>query len=185
MKPVDNSENKSNNIDGSSLLLLHGTEGKNVKGILKEGFKPSRKGALDSGVYLTNHFSLARGYGNCLVIDKEFVKGMSYVFAVKVKQVRNSNKSLINSSPSKKKLKFKSSFAKAKPTYANGKRVVTPEKILAAKDSKNSYDSCEPFLNIVDDYSKKVSFKNTSDDLDDSEKSRIIKGSFEKGSFEN
>ena len=35
VKPADNSENKSDNPDGSNLLLLHGTEGKNVKGILK------------------------------------------------------------------------------------------------------------------------------------------------------
>ena len=113
-----------------------------------------------------------------MVIDKECVKGMSYVFAVKVKQNDSSDKSLINSSLSGKQLKFKSSFAKAKPIYVNGKRVVTPEKISATKGSINSYDNCEPFLNIEDDYSKKVSFENTPYDLFDSENSRIVKGSF-------
>ena len=89
VKPADYSVKKSGNTHGSNLLLLHGTKGKNVEGILKEGFKPSIKGSLGLGVYLTNHLSLARDYGNCLVIDKEFVKGMSYVFVVKVKQINS------------------------------------------------------------------------------------------------
>ena len=70
VKPADYSVKKSGNTHGSNLLLLHGTKGKNVEVILKEGLKPYRKGALSSGVYLTNNFSLARDYGNCLVIDK-------------------------------------------------------------------------------------------------------------------
>ena len=46
-----------------SLLLLHGTKGCNVEGILKEGLRPSSSGRLGPGIYLTNSFEMAHHYG--------------------------------------------------------------------------------------------------------------------------
>ena len=70
----------------SSLLLLHGTNGKNVEGILKEGFRPSRSGLYGPRVYLTDSFKYAFEHGICLETDKGVAKHMSYVFVNKVVQ---------------------------------------------------------------------------------------------------
>ena len=56
-------QNESRISDCPSLLLLHGTKLSNVEGILKEGFKPSKKGTFGPGVYLTNCCSVASSHG--------------------------------------------------------------------------------------------------------------------------
>ena len=60
---TDNTEENEGN--GEHLLLLHGTKGQNIQGILKEGFKPSTDGTYGTGVYMTNSFTIASGYGTC------------------------------------------------------------------------------------------------------------------------
>ena len=65
--PTDTSENQSSNSDGSKTLLLHGTNVKNIGGILKEGIKPSKSGFMGAGVYLSYDFCGAATYGKCYV----------------------------------------------------------------------------------------------------------------------
>ena len=77
---------QSETSNNSNILLLHGTRGQNIEGILKEGFKPSQDGRFGPGVYLTNSFRMASRYGNCFVNDELVPKKMMYLFVNKVRQ---------------------------------------------------------------------------------------------------
>ena len=56
VRPTVNVVAPSGACNSSNILLLHGTRGQNIEGILKEGFKPSQGGRFGPGVYLTNNF---------------------------------------------------------------------------------------------------------------------------------
>merc|ERR1739840_12292 len=83
----DIEESKSS--ESSSLLLLHGTKGPNVEGVLKEGFRPSKSGNFGPGVYTTNSFNYANIYGNCFVNDEGIPRHLSYLFVNKVKRTKS------------------------------------------------------------------------------------------------
>ena len=76
----------------SNFMLFHGTNQKGVEGILKEGFKNSKKGWFGQGVYMTDCSCVAQGY--CL--DDDF---KTHVF---VNEVFDSEK--LKTKPQKLKL---------------------------------------------------------------------------------
>ena len=76
----------SNASDYSQLLLLHGTQARNVEGILKTGFEPSRDGRLGAGVYLTDSIDFAQTFGDSFALENKSIKCSSYFFVSKVKQ---------------------------------------------------------------------------------------------------
>lgn len=69
-----------------NLLLLHGTNGCNVRGILKDGLMPSHRGLHGAGVYLTNSCSLASNYGRCYGERDGKLKQFTYFFVVEVQE---------------------------------------------------------------------------------------------------
>ena len=69
----------------TNILLLQGTKGRNIEGILKEGFRPLQSGAYGPGVYLNMDATVASGYGACYGHQDNMVKAMSYLFVNKVK----------------------------------------------------------------------------------------------------
>ena len=85
IKTNDKNIIETKNSESSSILLLHGTKGPCVEGILKEGFRPSQSGSLGPGVYLTNSLIYAFKYGNSFVNDGETPKNLCYLFVSKVK----------------------------------------------------------------------------------------------------
>ncbi len=52
---------------GKSLRMFHGTSLQNAKSIMKSGFRPSVKGLLGEGVYLTKDVQKAKAYGPVIV----------------------------------------------------------------------------------------------------------------------
>ena len=90
--PTDTAENQSITSECSDILLLHGTKGSNVKGILKEGFKPSTNGRHGPGVYLTNYYHMASGYSGCYVNNQGLVKESSFVLVNRVKKTEESQR---------------------------------------------------------------------------------------------
>ena len=72
--------------EASNLLLLHGTRAKNVMGILKEDFIPSKKGKHGPGVYHTNNHKYASMYSENYIIENSTLKRVSYLFVNKVKE---------------------------------------------------------------------------------------------------
>ena len=138
---TDNTETECKNLTGSN--LLHGTNGQNVEGILKEGFNPSQSGRKGSGIYLTNSFEMAAFYGKCYENEEDNLKRMVYLFVNKVKQSHGS-KSPMNSREDydgKRLSKMKISFAKLNQSFKR--------KVLLTESSKISklcdeYRSNEP-----------------------------------------
>ena len=86
VNPTDATENETKTSKKLKLLLLHGTKGSNIQGILKEGFKPSENGKFGPGVYLTNDYRTARHYGGCYVNDRGTVKKNIYLFVNEIEQ---------------------------------------------------------------------------------------------------
>ena len=83
---IPNNETESAASDcKTNILLLHGTEGRDIEGILKEGFKPCQSGEYGPGVYLTDDVSLASVDGECYGHHDNMVKVMKYLFVNKVK----------------------------------------------------------------------------------------------------
>ena len=111
-KPLQESKDS----ESSSLLLLHGTKGPRVEGILKEGFKPSKSGSFGPGVYLTDSFNYAFDYGNCFVNDEGVPKNLSYLFVNKVREI-SKNKT----STKLRKETLESESGKNKTTFASPK----------------------------------------------------------------
>ena len=86
--PRDTNTNKSIISDGSKLLLFHGTKVSNVKGILKEGFMPSKNARFGPGVYMTNDYGVASRYSDLSYVNHEgVVKKNRYIFVNQVQQV--------------------------------------------------------------------------------------------------
>ena len=52
VNPTDATENETKTSKKLKLLLLHGTKGSNVAGILKVGFKPSKIGTFGPGEFI-------------------------------------------------------------------------------------------------------------------------------------
>ena len=86
---------KPEDIESEKILVFHGTPRKNVTGILREGFIPSKACHFGPGVYHSNFFSLCRIYANKdsrddsyfyfineipmkYVSEKHFIKDMNY-----------------------------------------------------------------------------------------------------------
>ena len=63
-KVIENNPIKSVDEKSNNLMLFHGTKWKHVDGILKEGFKNSKKGGCGKGVYMTDFSSTALRYTN-------------------------------------------------------------------------------------------------------------------------
>ena len=59
---------------GKSLKMFHGTSLANAKSIMKSGFRPSVKGLLGEGVYLTKDVQKAQAYGP-IIIESEVCLG--------------------------------------------------------------------------------------------------------------
>lgn len=79
-------------------LLLHGTKGQSVKGILKYGFRPSIKGLHGPGLYLTDSIHMAHVYGSCYGHDAshdgtKVAKKLTYVFVCQVPPFAHPEKS--------------------------------------------------------------------------------------------
>ena len=82
-----NSNNNTQVSDCSKVLLLHGTKAPNVEGILKMGFKPSKRGSWGPGVYMTDSFSYAKNYGTFSFVQASgVVKKVSYIFVNEVEK---------------------------------------------------------------------------------------------------
>ena len=134
----------------SKLLLLHGTKGKNIEGILKYGFKPSTGDAEDHGpgVYMTNSVNKAcvygEYYGGEVVDDETIAKTVKYLFVNKVLPTieTDSDKS-----------------SKSKPSYN--------EYITGKRETKVLIENGESIL------------KESPQDKFDSENNRILKGTFQ------
>ena len=69
VKAISDKVNELKASYGQNIFLLYGTEVINVKGILKEGFKPSQTGRDGLEFYSTNSVTVASKYGNCFVGD--------------------------------------------------------------------------------------------------------------------
>ena len=75
--PIESAEEKINN-----LMLLHGTNRKRAVGILKEGFKNSKKGWFGRGVYMTDCSTAAIMYSR--ISNRDDLKISNYVFVNEV-----------------------------------------------------------------------------------------------------
>ena len=144
--------NQSDNV--SCALLLHGTKGPLLEGILKEGFKPSRDGSKGSGVYLTNDYETAGFYGSCAVEDDGRYKLVDYIFINKLEK---------NDETSSFKNSGHFSAAPLSPVieYKEGKRKVI---CLGPLDVTLTYE--KRFLQIFDDVGEEVDFKKFSQQTD-------------------
>ena len=69
------------------LLLLHGTDGRYVKSILKNGIKPSLDGFYGTGIYMSNSWACANIYGSCYGQERGIVRKVSYLFVNEVKLI--------------------------------------------------------------------------------------------------
>ena len=90
----------------SNLLVLHGTKARNVSGILRNGFLPSKHGKYGPGVYCSNSLHLATDFGHCYRLEDNQVKTCYYVFV---------NKVPINNSTPKGKMKNLNDYNKKTP----------------------------------------------------------------------
>ena len=137
--------------DSSKVLWLHGTEAPNVEGILKTGFKPSKKGSYGAGVYMTDSFSYASNYGKfSFVQDSEVVKKVRYIFVNEVEELEG------NMTPGHLKN-------------------LTYEEYLKKSPFVKTFDSCwAPFVG------EKVTNSNSICDVFDSKNNKILQGTFEK-----
>ena len=94
-----NNIDESDISDPSKLLLLHGTPGGNVNGILKEGFKPSERGSYGPGVYMTNSLNMAARYSDKYMLDEQqIVKKVKYLFVNKVLPTVETETKILHSS---------------------------------------------------------------------------------------
>ena len=82
--PTEKATNECKTSTDSEILLLHGTKGKNVDGILKKGFLPQKKGNHEPCVFLTNDIFRAACKGNSYVIDQGVVKENFHLFVTKL-----------------------------------------------------------------------------------------------------
>ena len=175
--------------DAPSLLLLHGTAGRCVQGILKEGFRPSQCGSCGPGVYMTNSFQIASGYGRCFVSDEGVAERITYLF---VNKVRNTGSEIPEKSESKDTFrrgatKNKTLFVRPmlhRPKYKNGKNISAMMSLsLIKKESLKEQVAYEPVLKVfeVDARSgmkNQTRFENTRQDSFDGELNRIVSGTF-------
>ena len=156
-----------------SLLLLHGTKGYNVKGILKEGLRPSSSGSHGPGIYLTNSFEIAHHYGQCYVKDEGTAKHVTYLFVNKVKET------LTNSSDLCRECKKGQSVETCQPSSREKKSpTLFVKSPFPCQDSNFSY---EPVLKVFDTYSisdKQAKFKQTVNCKLDSDGNKILSGTF-------
>ena len=173
--------------DASSLLLLHGTVGQCVQGILKEGFRPSQCGSCGPGVYLTNSFEIASCYGRCFVSEEGVAQRISYFFVNKVMNTGNKipNKNKSEDTFGKEAKESKTLFVRPmlhRPTYENGKSInATISLSIIKNESSKEHIAYEPTLKVFDVRSgikNQVHFKNTQQDSFDSELNRIVHGTF-------
>ena len=75
-----------NDKKGNDILLLHGTKGINLKGILEKGFIPSQSGTKGPGVYLTNNLETTRRYARCFCTNNSGCVNEEYfIFVCRVK----------------------------------------------------------------------------------------------------
>ena len=171
----------------SSLLLLHGTKGPCVEGILKEGFRPSKSGSFGPGVYLTNSFNYALKYGSCFVNDEGIPKKVCYLFVNKVRRFSTNTTStkLRRNTQVNESRKQKFSFAIPKPsalTYKSGKKVSAPRFFKPPSSEKvlQDYANNEPDLKVFEcTYSKiPTTFKDSPLDAFDSQNNKIPHGTF-------
>ena len=72
-------EEKSNN-----LMLFHGTDENGANGILRNGFRNSRKGFFGQGVYMTESSDVATAYPISQMLKKIFIKCEGYIFVNEV-----------------------------------------------------------------------------------------------------
>ena len=186
---TDNTVTESETLNCSNLLLLHGTKGQNVEGILKEGFKPSEIGSRGPGIYLTNSFQIAARYGKCYENEEENIKHKVYLFVNKVKQTNASKspkKSSSENCDGKKLSNTKISFAKPNQSFRRDvKRNVTkPSEISKLCDE---YLSNDPFLKVFDKFNfflelkKQASVEDPQPDKFDGHGNKILNGTFDVG----
>ena len=166
----------------SSLLLLHGTKGKRVEGILREGFKPSGCGKYGPGIYLTDSFEKAFEYGECFVKDEETPKHMAYVFVNKVvyTNLNESSKKIIKDTKNKLN-KCQLSFAKSNSpslSFQNGMKNKTTIHVQKKAASWKDYNKCEQKLKVFAS-GEQTEFHCSSNDLFDSGNNRISNGTFQ------
>jgi len=174
---------KSKSSDLSSLLLLHGTKGPSVKGILKKGFRPSKSGSKGPGVYLTNSFILARIHGNCFVNDEGVPKKLTYLFVNKVSSSSSKTTTSPKDTKSNKQKSSKFSFAKPKSSamYYNGKKWKDPSPIRSSTliTQCKYYTENAPFFQMFEGLDETpTSFKSSPHDTFDNDKNKILEGTF-------
>ena len=183
---------QSQTSNNSCLLLLHGTRGQNIEGILKEGFRPSQSGKFGPGVYLTNSSRIAFRYANSFVNDEGVPKKMTYLFVNKVSQTdaQEPPRKLRKLTHSEDPTESNSFFAKSntpKAEYRNGKKIKSSRasKFFISrvfKDNWQDYISGQPVLKVFQDdfFSKnQVSLQDSPQDKFDSKENKISKGTFQ------
>ena len=151
--PNNVTKTKTQTSDYSKILLLHGTKGYNVRGILNEGFKPSPTGAYGPGLYLTNSFDMASVYGLGHGLENDMVKGLKYLF---VGQVELSSKPKYD--------KFRT-YYKQRQSFEEYLNSETEILLLNNKMCLNVYDG--------------ETFENCTKNKYDSNNSIIINGTFQ------
>ena len=125
---TDNVAAQSQSSNNSNILLLHGTRGQNIERILKEGFRLSQDGSYGPGVYLTNSYRIASGYGNCFVNDEGVPKKVIYLFVNKVRQTDTEGppsklRKVTHSEESTESFLSFAKFNPSKAAYKNGKKM--------------------------------------------------------------
>ena len=189
IRTTANAVAQSQTSNKSNILLLHGTRGQNIKGILKEGFKPSQGGKFGPGVYLTNSFRWASSYGKCFINDEGTPKKMTYLFVNKVRlnDAEGPPRKLHKVTPSKEPTENNPYFAKPNtpiPTYINGKKIVHLDILGFLRHGVcwQDYNNGDQVLNVFKANSPsltQVNLKDSSQDMFDSEENKISMGNFQ------
>ena len=162
-----------------SLLLLHGTKGSNIEGILREGLRPSSSGRLGPGIYLTNSFEIAHRYGNCYAKDEGSAKDLTCLFVGKVKETLASSIGPCGVCKDDKSVKTRVSLSGDETTS-----IVFVESRFQCLDSSFSY---EPVLKVFDgNYfsDKRVEFKDPPSRKFDGDGNKVLSGTFQAGDEE-
>ena len=88
-KVIGNNPKKGNEAKRNNLMLFHGTNQKGAAGILKEGFKNSKKGWFGKGVYMTDCPETACEYSMLYNFGKD---SETFIYFVFVNEVLESEK---------------------------------------------------------------------------------------------
>ena len=155
-----------------SLLLLHGTKGCNVEGILREGLRPSSAGSFGPGIYLTNSFERALSYGKCYVEDEGTAKLLTYLFVNKVKETLTSSSCLCRELKNGQSVKF------CQPSFGEQQ---FPTLFVDQPDCQDSSFSYDPVLKVFDANSlsdNQTKFKQSLNCKLDSNGNKILSGTF-------